>query len=121
MKIEGTKVQLFENTSGPLPLKTQITPTGDLPETIFISGSCSATEDGQKIGFELYVAGELASSSVVYADKANEHKTTIPVLFDYNIPFVFKDGNIQPVDIELRAIVGTQSDSNDMFNLTVIM
>lgn len=120
MNIDGAELKVLVNEQGPLPLKAQITPVANLPEPVFISGSCSAAENAQQVGFELYIAGELVGQSVVYADKANEHKTTVPVILNCNIPFNIENGKVQPVDIELKPLAGTETDSNDVFNVTIL-
>lgn len=117
--------KLFKNQPGPLPLTTTITPMGNNIEVVFASGSCFTEKENTVMGFQVLVDGVVAAESKVYSHKPHEHRATIPVVVDYDIPFTVDDPSAKepepmPVKIELVPLPDTMTDENDFFNLTLI-
>jgi hypothetical protein len=111
------------NHPGPLPISFEYTPTCDTVETIAFSGSVYTGDLAESvIGFELNVDGKSVGKSLICTNQTDGfHHATVPVMVQYDIPFVIKDGKVQPVTIEL---VQNDSDSLsnelDFFNVTII-
>ena len=118
--------KIFSNTPGPLPLTAEVLPLGNTLEVLFSSGSCYTHEENQVMGFQVLVNGEVAAESKIYSHTPHEHRATIPVVVDYDLPFVVVDPVAEvpeptPVKIELVALPGTLTDENDFFNVTLIL
>lgn len=116
---------VFVNEPGPLPLSAEVAPTGNAKEVIFISGSCFADQDNQMIGFEVLINGEVVGASKIFSDAKKQHRATVPVVFEYNIPFTFADAEakkpeVNAVKVELKALDNTQTNEHDLFNLTIV-
>ncbi len=115
---------ILVNHPGPLPISIQYVPKSDVLETLAFSGSVS-THDIAMLpnGFEVKVNGETAGKSIIYCgqDGRVKHQATIATMVNYDIPFVVKDGVVQPVTIELvPASSDSESDSDDYYNLAII-
>lgn len=112
------------NHPGPLPISFQFTPTSDITETIWFSGSVIAGDIAMvNIGFKLLVDGkEVGKSMICAGDTRSNHHTTVPVMVNYDIPFVIADPEntaVKPVTIELVLCSDSFSDKNDKFNVTI--
>ena len=112
------------NHPGPLPISFQYTPTSDVAETIWFSGSIVAGDIAVvNIGFKLLVNGEEAGRSMICAgDTRSNHHTTVPTMVNYDIPFVIPDPNnpvVTPVTIELVLLSDTFSNTDDKYNVTI--
>ena len=109
------------NHPGPLPISVQYTPTADVSEAIWFCGSVRTGDLASKpIGFELKVNGESVGKSLICTqDTNNAHKATVPTMVSYDIPFVVKDGKVQPVMIELVGTWDAYATEEDFFNVSI--
>ncbi len=115
---------IIANKAGALPISIQYAPLGSGTSTIFFSGSAYSESDNKTIGFQLKINGDVVGESLVFSDARKQHRATVPVMLNYDIPFVLsKDdlGNdqVNKVTIELVALEGTSTNEHDVFNLTI--
>ncbi len=115
------------NHPGPLPISFKYTPKSDVVETIFLSGSMfTGNLACVNVGFRLLVDGKEAGRSLIYTSEIaqNSHNATVPIMVNYDIPFVIPDPKhpvAQPVTMTLESLDPNEyfSDKNDFFNVTI--
>ena len=120
----STAKTILSNQPGPLPISFQYTPEVDDTVTFLFSGSMWTGDTIEMpIGFELKVNGEgIGKSMICSSSTVKFHFATVPAMVDTKLPFVIKDGKVQPVTIELTAMSSDNlTDQNDFFNVCIIL
>lgn len=111
---------LLDSHPGPLPLKGQFTPMGNLVPSVFLSGTAQATgastivvqlqlydQDGKDAG---------GTSAIVFSNEVKQHKTLLS-LFVNQKPFNF--GETYTYELFLGSPT-TITDANDSYSLTIL-
>ena len=117
-----TAQTILNQQPGPLPITCQYTPESDEPVTLIFSGSVyTGNIDETIIGFDVKVNGETIGASTIASRSTSQyHFATVPGMVTTKLPFVERDGKIQPVTFELVANCDTLSGKTDYFSLCVI-
>ncbi len=102
-------VPIFNNQTGPLPVKTTFKSPTDAGATITISGSLRSTGAPTLIGFKVLIDGKQQSVSHIWSNADDVHRATVPI----NIPAP-KDFN--PHTLTLEPLNSNSiGDQNDYF------
>jgi hypothetical protein len=112
---------LLDSQRGPLPLKGQFQPQGDLVPSIFLSGTAQASAPGTSVQVQMAIYDQDGKSAgfttaAVTSNEAKQHKTLLALLINQE-PFTFGSTYsyvIQPVQSS------TISDANDFFSVTIL-
>jgi hypothetical protein len=110
-----TKVtQVFVNQKGPLPLGKAFQSSGG-SFLIFVSGSLWAATSNIMLSIGIFLDGQQIQTCSEFANPAGTHLAMVPVFF--TVPKQPAGNHV----LELRVVSGgTNSDSNDIYNATVV-
>lgn len=112
---------LLDSKSGPLPLKGQFQPQGDMVPSVYFTGTAQSSSPGATIMVQMTIydpdgkdAG--STSGVVFTNEAKQHKTMLGALINQK-PWNFG----QTYTYEITAVgPTTTSDANDFYSLTIL-
>lgn len=112
---------LLDSHPGPLPLKGQFQPQGDLAAGVLITGTAQTSSPGNTIIVQLDIYDPDGKSvggttAVVMSNEAKQHKTLLALPADQK-PWQF--GQTYSYEITLGG-PGTVSDANDFYSLTIL-
>lgn len=98
-----------------LPYSFDYTPHVDEPVLLSFSGTAWTGKANAKIGLELVINGTVVTSANIFSNSPSQHRALHAGITSYTFPVVVNpsDGTINPVSITIRAIGGTNFDSND--------
>jgi hypothetical protein len=112
---------LLDSKPGPLPLKGQFQPEGDLVPSVYFTGTAQSSAPGATIQVQVNIfdadgkdAG--GTSGVVFSNEAKQHKTMLALLINQK-PLSF--GQTYSYEI-FAAGPTTTSDANDFYSLTIL-
>lgn len=111
---------LLDSQPGPLPLKGQFQPEGDVVPSIYFCGTAQSSTPNTTCQVELAIydaQGQLAAftSSAVWSTEAKQHKTMLG-LFVNQKPFIFGATYSYTVVISSPTTI---ADANDFYSLTI--
>jgi hypothetical protein len=107
----------FQNvisSTGPLPVQGTFNAESDAQMVIFVTGSVWASEPEQFVGVNVAVDGVNLGSCIIYCNEASSHRTFIPQMFTYIVPFGEHTITLSPTNVY------TISDINDYFNVSIL-
>ena len=112
---------LLDSQPGPLPLKGQFQPQGDLVPSVYFTGTAQSSAPGAWLEVQLSIldkdgkdAG--STSGVVFSNEAKQHKTLLALLTNQK-PWNFGETYTFYITV---AGPTTISDANDFYSLTIL-
>jgi len=112
---------LLDSHPGPLPLKGQFQPEGDLVPSVYLTGTAQSSAPGFALEVQLVIldpdgkdAG--STSAVVYSNEAKQHKTLLALLTNQK-PWKFGETYTFYVTAGGQTTI---SDANDSYSLTIL-
>jgi len=111
---------LLDSKAGPLPLKGQFQPEGDLVPSVYFTGTAQSSAPGA-IEVQVIISDQDgkeagSTSGVVFSNEAKQHKTLLALLVNQK-PWSF--GQTYTYQI-YAAGPTTTSDANDFYSLTIL-
>jgi hypothetical protein len=112
---------LLDSQAGPLPLKGQFQPQGDLVPSVYLTGTAQSSAAGASINVQLSIVGPDGqdaggTSAVVFSNEAKQHKTLLALLVNQK-PWDFGQTYTWYLT---EAGPGTITDANDFFSLMIL-
>ena len=112
---------LLDSHPGPLPLKGQFQPQGDLVPSVYFTGTAQSSSPGAWLEVQLSIVdkngqGVGSTSGVVMSNEAKQHKTLLALLTNQK-PWNFGETYTFYVT---AAGPTTISDANDFYSLTIL-
>ena len=112
---------LLDSHPGPLPLKGQFQPQGDVAAAVFLTGTAQTSSPGNTLLVQLVIYDQHGqdaggTTAVVMSNEAKQHKTLLAIPSPQK-PWQF--GQTYSYAI-YAAGPGTVSDANDFYSLTIL-
>jgi hypothetical protein len=112
---------LLDSHPGPLPLKGQFQPQGDLVPSVYFTGTAQSSAPGAPLEVQVIIVGPDgqgagSTSGVVFSNEAKQHKTMLALLVNQK-PWQF--GLTYSYEIVATGPT-TTSDANDFYSLTIL-
>ena len=112
---------LLDSHPGPLPLKGQFQPQGDLAPAVFLTGTAQTSSPNNTIQLQLTILDQDGkdaggTTAVVMSNETKQHKTLLALPADQK-PWQF--GQTYSFAI-YAASPGMISDANDFYSLTIL-
>ena len=106
-------MEVVINRAGPLPISATVQSPGDLPLSLFVSGSVWSSTPNTPIGFDVLVDGTAIGKATIYSNGPTTHRSVVPVYFSITLT----EGSHT---IELTAADSqTNSDYNDRYQVVL--
>ena len=111
----------MDSQPGPLPLKGQFQPQGDLVPSVYLTGTAQSSSPGGSLEVTLAIVDKDgkdvgSTSAVVVSNEAKQHKTLLALLTNQK-PWSFGETYTFYV---MATGPTTISDANDFYSLTIL-
>ena len=102
------------NVTGPLPVSVTFQAPLDGPATFLFSGTAWTTNVNVLIGVQVLLDGNVIGTAKMFSNAASEHRT---------LPTQVMNANLEQGvhKITFQALVGTVTDANDFFSLSLLI